>query len=122
MKTFRDLLVWHKAHALVMNTYRLTQRFPSEERYGLTSQMRRAAVSIAANITEGHQRKSKHEFLRFLDMAHGSLDELKYYFVLTSDLEYLDTSDGHQQTALAEQVGKMLSGLKSHVRREVRDD
>lgn len=92
MKTFRDLLVWKKAHRLVLDTYRFTQSFPSEERFGLVQQMRRAAVSIAANITEGHQRSSKQEFFRFLDIAHGSLDELKYYLVLAQDLSYVNGS------------------------------
>ena len=83
MNTFRDLHVWQKAHQLVLRIYPLTQEFPSEERYGLTQQMRRAAISVAANITEGHRRNSKPEFLKFLNIAHSSLDELKYYLILT---------------------------------------
>lgn len=102
-----------------MHTYQLTQQLPKEERYGLLQQMRRAAVSVAANITEGHQRRSKHEFLQFLSIAHGSLDELKYYYLLTKDLGYLDSSKP-EAAILVEEVGKMLNGLKVHVTREVR--
>ena len=121
MRTFRDLLVWQKAHRLVLDIYRLTRAFPPEERFGLIPQMRRAAVSIAANVTEGHQRKSKPEFLRFLDIAHSSLDELKYYLLLTKDLDYGNGSVTHFMSK-AEEVGRMLNGLKAHVRKEVRDD
>jgi four helix bundle protein len=118
METFRELRVWQNAHQLVLETYRLTQRFPSEERYGLTQQMRRAAVSVAANIVEGHRRKSRQEFLRFLDIAHGSLDELKYYFLLAQDLQYAKESI-ESVSSLVEDVSKMLSGLKEHVHEEV---
>lgn len=119
MKTFNDLLVWQKAHQLVIETYHLTQQFPAEERYGLTQQMRRAVVSVAANIAEGHQRSSKREFLRFLDIAHGSLDELKYYLILSKDLRYLNGSCV-ELCKRAEEIGRMLNGLKAHVKREVR--
>ena len=120
MKTFRDLLVWQKAHRLAIETYRSTQRFPSDERFGLVQQMRKAAVSVAANITEGHQRKSKQEFLRFLNIAHGSLDEVQYYLILAKDLKYLNGSGGDRMTELAEEVGRMLNGLTTHIQREVR--
>ena len=119
MKTFRDLQVWHKAHTLVLTIYRFTQDFPSEERYGLTAQMRRATVSIAANITEGHQRKSKSEFRQFLNIAHASLEEVKYYLLLAQNLDYL--SDAHCQhcTTLADEIGRMLNGLRTHIQREL---
>jgi four helix bundle protein len=120
MKTFRDLLVWQKAHYLIMETYRATQRFPADERFGLVQQMRRAAISVAANITEGHRRKSKLEFLKFLNVAHSSLDELQYYVILSHDLRYLHKSYADAISNLAEEVGRMLTGLKIHVQREVR--
>jgi four helix bundle protein len=120
MKTFRDLLVWQKAHQLVLGTYQVTKPFPLEERYGLVQQMRRAAVSIAANIAEGHRRKSKQEFLKFLDIAHGSLDELKYYVLLAKDLSYLKPSQAQRVEDMAEEAGKMLNGFKHHIQQEVR--
>ncbi len=120
MKTFRDLFVWQQAHQLVLETYKTTQLFPALERYGLIQQMRRAAISVAANIAGGHRRRSKPEFLRFLDIAHGSLDELEYYFLLVGDLGYSKGSTTRRGLTLSEQIGKMLSGLKTHVREEVR--
>lgn len=119
METFRKLQVWQKAHQLVLETYRVTKHFPAEERYGLTQQMRRAAVSIAANITEGHRRKSKQEFLQFLAIAHGSLDELTYYCLLTHDLEYTK-GIANTLSQLTDEVGKMLTALKQHIHQEVR--
>ena len=120
MKTFRDLLVWQKAHALALEIYRITRAFPADERYGLTSQMRRASVSIAANIVEGHQRSSKREFVNFLVIAHSSLDELQYYLTLARDLCYLAEGTRRQCAIIADDVGKMLHGLRSHVQGELR--
>ena len=122
MKTFRDLQVWQKAHHLALEVYRLTRSFPADERYGLVAQMRRASVSIAANIAEDHRRQSKREFLHFLNIAHGSLDELQYYILLACDLGYLTTPASEQCAVLAQDVGKMLNGLRSHIKKEVHDD
>jgi four helix bundle protein len=90
-KNFQDLLVWRRAHEVVLAAYHLTAAFPKEETYGLSLQMRRAAVSVPANIAEGFRRRSKPEKARFLNMAEGSLDELRYLLILTRDLEYADT-------------------------------
>ena len=119
MKTFRELHVWQKAHAFVLMIYRFTQDFPSEERYGLIAQMRRATVSIAANITEGHQRKSKSEFRQFLNIAHASLEEVKYYLLLAHDLDYLPNAQWQHCVALADEIGKMLNGLRTHIQGEL---
>lgn len=89
-KTFEDLLVWQKAHQFVLAVYRLSQSFPPSERYGLSSQSRRAAVSIAANIAEGFNRRSKADKLRFLNIAQGSVSESRYFLILARDLEYGD--------------------------------
>src|SRR3989338_1345756 len=89
MKRFEALIVWQKAHQLVLDIYQATARYPREERYGLVAQMRRAAVSIPANIVEGHKRASKREFANFMSIAVGSLEELKYYVHLSADLHYL---------------------------------
>jgi four helix bundle protein len=87
-KHFTELVVWQRAHAFVLGAYRLTAGFPAEERYGLTSQFRRAAVSIPANITEGFRKRSPADKARFLNIAEGSLEECRYYLILARDLEY----------------------------------
>ncbi len=92
-KTFEDLLVWQKAHQFVLAVYRLTQSFPREENYGLSSQFRRVAVSIAANIAEGFKKRGKADMLRFLNIAQGSLEESRYYLILVRDLAYGDVTD-----------------------------
>ena len=87
-RTFRDLVVWQKAHELVLAIYRLTDSFPDREKFGLSHQMRRAAVSIPANIAEGFGKRSQAEKARFLNIAEGSLEECRYYLILTQDLGY----------------------------------
>ena len=109
IRTFRDLLVWQKAHELVLSIYRLTKGFPPEERFGLIPQLRRAVVSVAANIAEGFVRKGKLDKLHFYNMAKGSLEECKYYLILAQDLGY--TSDVAGETKLAEEVGRLLYRL-----------
>ncbi len=108
IKTFKDLIVWQKSHQLTLEVYKITVGFPSEERYGLTSQMRRAAYSVASNIVEGHSRKSKKEFLQFLNIAKGSLEELKYFIILSADLNYISTEKQIKLEELAEEVSKIL--------------
>ena len=87
-RTFRDLVVWQKAHALVLAVYSLTAGFPRHETYGLSMQLRRAAVSIPANIAEGFRRRGKQHKARFMNIAEGSLEECRYYLILTQDLGY----------------------------------
>jgi four helix bundle protein len=91
-RTFRDLLVWNKAHQFVLEVYRLTPAFPKSEMYGLAQQMRRAAVSIPANIAEGFTRRGKADKARFMNMAEGSLEESRYYLILARDLGYGPTN------------------------------
>lgn len=81
-KTFEDLIVWQKAHAFVLRVYQLTARFPKEELFGLTSQLRRAAVSIPANVAEGFKKLGKADKLRFYNISQGSLEECRYYLML----------------------------------------
>jgi four helix bundle protein len=88
-QTFRDLGVWQKSHALVLDVYKLTRRLPKEELFGLVSQMRRAAVSVPANIAEAFKRRGKADKARQLNIAQGSLEELRYFFILCADLSYL---------------------------------
>ncbi len=90
-KKFQDLIVWQKAHAYVLAIYKLTKKYPKEEMYGLTSQFRRAAISIAANITEVFKKKSVKDKIKFYNISQGSIEECKYYLILTSDLGYVNT-------------------------------
>jgi four helix bundle protein len=105
-KSFKDLIVWQKAHQFVVGVYKLTTRFPKEEIYGLTSQLRKAAVSTAGNIAEGYARRTKPDKIRFLNIAQGSLEEAKYYLLLGKDLNY-----GHDQSLvdLSEETSKLLN-------------
>ena len=86
--SFTQLEVWKLAHRAVVDTYRITRVFPNEEKFGLTAQMRRAAVSIAANISEGFGRRQPRDKIRFYNMSQGSLEELRYYLILARDLGY----------------------------------
>jgi len=90
-RSFRDLMVWQKAHQFVLGVYRLTESFPDREKFGLAHQIRRAAVSVAANIAEGFGKRSRAEKARFLNIAEGSLEECRYYLILAHDLGYGET-------------------------------
>ncbi|MEX2155520.1 MAG: four helix bundle protein [Gemmatimonadales bacterium] len=111
MQPFRQLVVWQKAHQLTLALYKTTGSFPTNERYGLTSQIRRAAASIGANLAEGCGRKTRRDFARFAYMALGSASELEYHLLLAADLDIL-TADcySHMDKAVT-QVKRMLSGL-----------
>ncbi|MCI0498095.1 MAG: four helix bundle protein [Planctomycetales bacterium] len=111
-KSFEDLFVWQKAHALVLSTYKATKGYLKEELYGLVSQMRRAAVSVPANIAEGFKKKSKAEKIHFLTIAYGSLEEVRYYLILSKDLDYFDTSS---MSAQSDEVGKLLTLYRSKI-------
>ena len=89
-QNFQDLIVWQKAHQFVLGVYRLSKTFPREEIYGLTSQFRRAAVSVAANVAEGFKKRGRVDKVRFMNIAEGSLEECRYYLILTRDLGYAD--------------------------------
>ena len=89
MQDFRNLKIWRKSHELTLEVYRLTKRFPYEERFGLTRQLRKSAVSIPSNIAEGSSRRTDSDFRHFLFMALGSLSELEYQLILSKDLSYL---------------------------------
>ena len=111
MKDFRTLEVWQKAHQVTLAAYRVTKTFPADERFGLTSQIRRAASSVPANIAEGCGRRGDAEFHRFLQIAMGSASELEYHLLLSRDLEYFNPSDHKVLTAEVQRVKKMLSSL-----------
>lgn len=111
-KTFRDLLVWRKAHEFVLSVYKFTESFPKPETYGLSLQMRRAAVSIPANIAEGFRKRSKPDKVRFMNMAEGSVEESRYYLILAEDLGYGDTK---QSLTLLEEVSRLLNAYSKAI-------
>ncbi|MBI3398063.1 MAG: four helix bundle protein [Deltaproteobacteria bacterium] len=106
---FEDLEVWKKAHELVLEAYKVTRYFPNEEKFSLVSQMRRAAVSIAANIAEGFRKRTLKDKANFYNMSQGSLEELRYYVILSADLGYL--KDNKILNSQCDQTGRMLYGL-----------
>ena len=112
-KSFRELIVWQKAHQFVLETYEFTKKFPKEEVYCLTSQFRRAAVSIAANIAEGYKKKGKNDKLKFYNIAEGSLSESQYYCILAQDLNY---GDSKELINLSFEIEKMLVSYCNSIR------
>ena len=107
---------WQAAHTLTLEVYRATDRFPATERYGLTSQLRRAAVAIPANLVEGAAKRGRREFRRFLDIALGSLAELTYLLRLAQELGYLDTEIWTSLDQLRDRAGKLTWGLYRAIR------
>ena len=118
MKDFRQLKVWDKAHQLTLASYSVTRPFPSEERYGLTSQIRRCSASIAANIAEACGRSAGGEFQRFLQIAMGSAFELDYHFLLAKDLGFLDSSKYRDLENKGVELRRMLAALIRKVQSE----
>jgi len=118
MKNFRDLKVWEKAHLLTLDSYRVTNAFPRQELFGLTSQIRRAAASIAANIAEGCGKRGNGDFQRYLNIAAGSASELEYHFLLAHDLDLLETATYDRLDAAVVEVKRMLSALIRKVEAE----
>jgi four helix bundle protein len=118
MKNFRDLKVWHKAHSLTKNIYRVTSTFPREELYGLTSQIRRSCASVPTNIAEGCGRNTDVELARFLEISMGSASELEYLLLLTSDLEILNGEDHKDLTSELIEIKCMLASLIKRLRAE----
>lgn len=104
-KSFEDVKLWQKAHNFVLEIYKISKIFPREELYGITSQIRRSSVSIAANFVEGFKKKSKNDKARFYNISQGSLNETKYYLRLIKDLEYYDTSNLSKEL---DEIAKML--------------
>ena len=111
VQSFEQLVVWQRAMDLVEVIYRVTDRFPQKELYGLTSQLRRAAVSVPSNIAEGQGRLTTGEFRQFLGHARGSLHEIETQVVLAMRLKYLDNNAGLEVRELCKEVGRILNGL-----------
>lgn len=114
-KTFKELIVWQKSHKLVLEIYKATKTYPKEEVYALTNQIRRASVSIAANIAEGYKKKSKPSKLNFLNISEGSLEEVKYYLILSKDLQFLTEKEFSQLEGITEEVGRLIAGYSNAI-------
>jgi four helix bundle protein len=104
-KSFEDLIVWQKAHAWVLAVYRLSEAFPAKENYALTSQLRRAAMSVPANVAEGFKKRGPRDKLRFFNIAQGSLEESRYFLILARDLGYADVREAQEKL---EEVSRLL--------------
>lgn len=115
MQRFTDLKVWRRSHQLVLQIYRLTAGFPSEERFGLVSQLRRAAASVPTNIAEGSKRRHSADYARFLNVAEGSLAETEYLLILGKDLGYVGGDEAAKHLAEMDEIARMLNGLRSKV-------
>jgi four helix bundle protein len=113
IESYRDLKVWQKSMDLVTECYRLAQRLPQNEQFGLASQMRRAAVSIPSNIAEGFGRWHSKEFVHFLLLANGSLKELETHLLIGNRLAYFSPQETLKPLGLAEEIGRMLAGLRN---------
>jgi len=111
-RTFRDLIVWQKAHQFVLAVYQFSEHFPKSEIYGLTSQLRRASISVAANIAEGFKKKGRADKARFMNTAQGSVEECRYYLILSQDLNY---GDSQALTHQLEEVSKLLTAYTSAI-------
>lgn len=112
--SFEDLIVWQKSHQLTLEVYKLSEAFPPSEQYGITSQMRRAAYSIPSNIAEGFAKRGIKDKLRFYNISQGSLQELKYFIILTHDLKYHKNKISF--THRTDEVGKLLSSYISKIK------
>jgi four helix bundle protein len=112
-KSFRDLIVWQKAHELVLGVYQKTQAFPREEAFALTSQIRRSAMSVAANIAEGFKKTSSKDKVRIYNIAQGSLSETEYFLVLSQDLKY---GDMNKLMVKADEVGRILGSYMKAIK------
>lgn len=110
-KGFRKLIVWQKAHELVLQVYKFTEKFPKYELFGLTSQIRRDMVSVPANIAEGYAAGGKGQFGRYLNIAQGSLAEVEYYLILALDLNYITQPQSEQAESLRAETGFLLHRL-----------
>jgi four helix bundle protein len=120
--SYRDLEVWKKGIQLTKTVYRLTATFPKHEVYGISSQLQRAAVSIPANVAEGHALNSTQQFLRHLSIARGSLAELETLLILAEQLNYCQSTTANEIMLQCDEVSRMLSGLRRSLNRRIRQD
>jgi four helix bundle protein len=112
IQNFRDLEVWQKAHQFALNIYVITKKFPVEEKFGLISQIRRAVISVPANIVEGFKRRGVKDSLHFYTIAEASLEEVRYYLIFSQDLKYISSEIYKKLESQAEETAKMLFVFK----------
>jgi len=115
MQHFSNLKVWQRSHAMVLNLYKLTASFPSDERFGLISQLRRAGASVPTNIAEGAKRQSRQEYARFLNIAEGSLAEVEYLVIVSRDLKFLALKEAEAILQEISEIARMLNALRAKV-------
>jgi four helix bundle protein len=116
-KGFRKLIVWKKAHQLALLVYKLTDKFPKSEIYGLTSQLRRAVVSVPANLAEGYGYGKRGQTARFVDIAQGSLSEVEYFLILSLDLSYISQEEYDQAESLRTETGYLIYRLEQSLKK-----
>ena len=110
-RNWKDLIVWQKSHELVLELYKVLRTFPSEEKFAIVDQMKRAAYSIPSNIVEGHSKNSKKEFVRYLYISRGSLEEVKYFLLLSKDLHYINQDRFNNLSNKLSEIGFLLNQL-----------
>jgi four helix bundle protein len=115
MQRFTELKVWQRSHALTLDVYRLTRDFPGDERFGVVSQLRRAASSVPTNLAEGSKRKTSQDYARFLNVAEGSLAEVEYLLMLSRNLGYLRAEAAATILASVAEIARMLHALRTRV-------
>lgn len=116
IKAFEELIIWQEARKLTNNIYRVTKKFPKEELYGLTSQMRRAAVSVMSNIAEGFDRRTTKEFISFLIIARASVSEVQNDLYISLDLNYINTENFQTNYDYAQKIAKLINGLITYLK------
>src|SRR3990167_2947802 len=116
IRSYKDLLIWQKAIVIISDVYRMTKKFPSDERFGLVSQMQRASVSIAANIAEGHGRGTRSDYAHFLDMANGSVAEVETLLTIAKRLSLCSAEQCSTMEKQLSEIGKMLGALRGKLR------
>ena len=121
IQSFKDLFIWQKGHLFVIEIYKLTRSFPVEEKFGLVSQIRRSSASICANVAEGYTKSTK-DFARFLEIARGSLEETKYYLILSKDLGYCSEQEFNKLFNQVDEVGRMTKSLIQKLRIKFKQD
>ena len=114
-KTFENLIMWQEAHKITLLVYKLTKTFPKEELFGLTSQFRRAVVSISANIAEGYKKRGYADKLRFMNISQGSLEECRYYSILSKDLEYISELEKSELEKVISKTSYLLNTYCSKI-------
>jgi four helix bundle protein len=119
IQRFTDLTVWQQAHALTLLVYSLTERFPARERFGMVSQVRRSAASVAANIAQGFGRRTTRELLRSLQIALGEVEETRYFLILSFDLKHIAQTDFDKAAAQCDSVGRLINALATSLRKRL---